>query len=60
MTLWEAILYNPFTWILILLFVLIFWSWFLWWFRNTFRFEGSWKKLDKSIHWKDKKRKWKV
>ena len=55
MTLWEAILYNPFTWILILLFVLIFWSWFLWWFRNTFRFEGSWKKLDKSIHFKKKK-----
>ena len=56
---WRLILYivmmNPFTWMLIVLFVGIFISWFLWWYRNTFRFEGSWKKFDKSIHFKEKK-----
>ena len=51
MTLWEAILYNPIIWI-IYFYVIAF---FCAWCSNTFRFEGSWKNLDKSIHWKEKK-----
>ena len=50
----EVIFYNPFTWILILILGGAFLSWFCWWFKNTFRFEGSWSKLDKSIHWRDR------
>ena len=52
---YELLLYNPFMWAVSILFIGCFFSWFFWWLKNTFKFKGSWKKLDKSIHFKEKK-----
>ena len=49
----ELILYNPFAWVAIILVVGIFLSWFYWWCKHTFKFEGSWKNLDKTINWRE-------
>ena len=45
----EIILYNPISWITIFWLVAIFYSWC----SSTFKLEGSWKNLDKSIHWRN-------
>ena len=51
----ELILYNPIVWILFLILGGSFLSWFYWYCKNTFELKGSWTKLDKSIHFKEKK-----
>ena len=52
---YEFLIYNPFTWILTLILGGSFFSWLYWYCKNTFKLEGSWKKLDKSINFKEKK-----
>ena len=52
---YELIIYNPIAWILIFWILIILFSYVYWYCKNTFRFEGSWKKLDKSINFKEKK-----
>ena len=52
---YEYIIYNPFTWMLILLLGGCFLSWLIWYCKTTFKLEGSWKKLDKSINFREKK-----
>ncbi len=49
------LLYNPIMWIVIFWIIILLFSYTYWYCKNTFRFEGSWKKLDKSIHFKEKK-----
>ena len=44
----ELILYNPITWVTFFWLFAIVYSWC----SNTFKLEGSWKNLDKSIHFK--------
>ena len=51
----EIILYNPFVWILVIVLGGAFLSWFYWYCKTTFRLEGSWSKLDKSINFREKK-----
>ena len=50
---YELILYNPILWIVSLLFVSILFSHLYWYCKRNFELKGSWKNLDKSIHWKD-------
>ena len=47
---YEFLLYNPIMWIIYFYVIAFFYAWC----SNTFRLEGSWKKLDKSIHFKKK------
>jgi len=50
----EILLYNPFVWILVLILGGSFLSWFIWYCKTNFQLRGSWKNLDKSIHWRNK------
>ena len=52
---YELIIYNPITWILIFWILIILFSYVYWYCKNTFKLEGSWKKLDKSINFREKK-----
>ena len=54
MTIWEALLYNPIVWVMGLLVFGICYSNLHWWCKTNLELKGSWKKLDKSIHWKEK------
>ena len=54
MTIWMALLYNPIIWIMGVLFFGIAFSNLYWWCKNNLELRGSWKKLDKSLHWKEK------
>jgi len=47
----EQLIYNPISWIIIFWVVVILYAW-CW---ITFKLEGSWKGLDKSINFKEKK-----
>ena len=49
----KLILYNPFTWITIIILFGCFLSWLYWYCKHTFKFEGSWKNLDKTINWRE-------
>ena len=49
---YELILYNPVVWIALLLFGGCFLSWLYWYCKTNFELKGSWKHLDKSIHWR--------
>ena len=48
----KDILYNPVVWVLFIIFGGSFLSWFYWYCKTNFELKGSWKKLDKSIHFK--------
>ena len=50
----ELILYNPIVWVLILVLGGSFLSWLYWYCKTNFILKGSWRELDKSIHWRDK------
>ena len=49
---YELLIYNPIAWMGIFWLVGILLSHVYWYCKNTFEFKGSWKKLDKSIHFK--------
>ncbi len=51
---YELILYNPIVWIFLFWVGIIIFSYVYWYCKHHFYFEGSWKKLDKSINWKEK------
>ena len=46
----ELLIYNPILWIVY--FYLFFFVWG--WLKANVELKGSWKQLDKSIHWKNK------
>ena len=50
----EFLLYNPIVWILVIILGGAFLSWLYWYCKTTFKLEGSWKGLDKSITWRSK------
>jgi len=52
---YEFLIYNPIMWILFFILGGSFLSWLYWYCKNTFELKGSWKKLDKSMHFKEKK-----
>ena len=45
----KNMIYNPIVWIT-MFWVMVF---VYGWINQTFKFEGSWKNLDKSIHWRN-------
>jgi len=45
---------NPFSLIAGLLLIGSFLSWLYWYCKRTFVLKGSWKNLDKSMHWRDR------
>ena len=49
---YELLLYNPIVWRFIFWVVVTLFSYGYWYCKTNFRLEGSWKKLDKSIHFK--------
>ena len=49
---YELVLYNPIIWIVGFWLFLIPLSYAYWYCKRHFYFKGSWKKLDKSIHYK--------
>ena len=54
MTIWQSLMYNPIVWVMGLLFFGIIFSQCYWYCKTNFELKGSWKQLDKSIHWKKK------
>ncbi len=48
----DMIIYNPFTWVISLLFFGCVFSYVYWYCKRNFELKGSWKHLDKSIHWR--------
>ena len=52
---YELILYNPIVWIAGFWIFCLLYSYIYWYCKQHFYFEGSWKKLDKSINFRKKK-----
>ena len=52
---WKyLLLYNPVVWVTLFIFGSCFLSWLYWYCKRNFELKGSWKELDKSIHWRRK------
>ena len=49
----KILLYNPIMWIVYFWVLTLLWSYAYWYCKKHLYFEGSWKNLDKSIHWRD-------
>ena len=48
----ELLFYNPIMWIVWFYVLCILFSYIYWYCKRHFYFKGSWKRLDKSIHWR--------
>ena len=50
----ELLIYNPIMWAKYIILGGAFLSWLYWYCKTNFYLSGSWKELDKSIHWRVK------
>ena len=48
----ELLIYNPIMWVMYIILGGSFLSWLYWYCKTNFKLKGSWKHLDKSIHWR--------